>query len=54
MALNNFADAYTNIPENETVETILETWASQAGYPVVYVDRNYVTGSVNISQVTPE
>lgn len=40
-----------NIPVGETVETIMETWNSQSGYPVVYVDRNYVDGSINISQV---
>lgn len=40
-----------NLPEGETVESILETWNSQAGYPVIYVDRNYITGSINISQV---
>lgn len=40
------------MPEGETVESILETWNSQAGYPVIYVNRNYATGSINISQVT--
>lgn len=44
-------DGIINLPEGASVESVLETWNSQAGYPVIYVDRNYVTGSVNISQV---
>lgn len=41
-----------NIPENESVESILNTWQSQAGYPVINIDRNYITGSINVSQVS--
>lgn len=40
-----------NLPANATVESIMETWNSQSGYPVVYVERNYSTGSLSLSQV---
>lgn len=43
--------ATINLPQSATVESIMETWASQSGYPVVYVERNYETGSLTISQV---
>lgn len=49
-AVDNY-DGIVNIPDGETVAGILETWNSQAGYPVINVDRNYATGSINISQV---
>lgn len=45
------SESIINIPEGETVETIMETWNSQSGYPVVYVERNYSTGVINVSQV---
>lgn len=38
------------LPSEESVESVMETWNSQSGYPVVYVERNYNTGSVTFSQ----
>lgn len=49
-ALDN-ANEIINLPINATVESIMETWSSQSGYPVVNVERNYTTGAVTYSQV---
>lgn len=45
------ANETVTFPGNATVESIMETWNSQSGYPVVYVERNYTSGSLTISQV---
>lgn len=36
---------------NYNVSTILSSWDSNAGFPIITVTRNYETGTVTISQV---
>jgi aminopeptidase N len=38
-SLTNFAD----LPENLTISTIMDTWTTQAGYPVVKFDGKTIT-----------
>lgn len=38
------------IPEDLSVKTIMDSWISQEGYPVVTVDRNYIQGGAVINQ----
>lgn len=43
---------YPNLlPNGLTIPEIMQTWENQAGYPVVWVVRDYETGLVTFSQV---
>lgn len=52
-ALQTAVDAATNKPvlDGQTVASIMNTWASQAGYPVVTVTRT-TAGAISIAQVS--
>ncbi|XP_055635493.1 aminopeptidase N-like [Toxorhynchites rutilus septentrionalis] len=49
-ALENTISRENNIPDNMTIKTIMESWITVAGYPVLNVRRNYHTKKVIISQ----
>ncbi|XP_063230526.1 uncharacterized protein LOC134535382 [Bacillus rossius redtenbacheri] len=49
-ALQTHAAADGRLPGNSTVEGLFGRWASQAGYPVLRVDRHYDNGSATVSQ----
>jgi aminopeptidase N len=38
------------LPNNTTLDTIMNTWTNQMGYPYVQVIRDYTTGSVTVTQ----
>ncbi|XP_063229950.1 aminopeptidase N-like [Bacillus rossius redtenbacheri] len=50
-ALQTHAAADGRLPGNSTVEGMFGRWASQAGYPVLRVDRHYDNGSATVSQM---
>lgn len=39
------------IPPNTDVKTIMDTWFSQAGFPLITVTRNYARATVEVKQV---
>lgn len=38
-------------PDGLNISTVMSTWDSLPGYPVINVDRDYATGAVTFSQV---
>lgn len=38
------------IPENITIEALMNSWTTQSGYPVITVSKNYTAGVLNINQ----
>lgn len=40
-----------NISENLELRDVMSSWITQNGYPVVFVNRNYASGSATINQV---
>lgn len=40
------------LPANEDIESVLTTWDSNAGYPLITVNRSYSDGSVTLGQVS--
>lgn len=38
------------LPSNVSLETIMNTWTNQMGYPYVQVARDYTTGAVTVTQ----
>ncbi|XP_037031041.1 aminopeptidase N-like [Bradysia coprophila] len=49
-ALNQAAKEDQTIETTQTIEAIMSTWTRQRGFPLFTVQRNYVTGEINIRQ----
>ena len=43
--------AAQNISGNLELKDVMSSWITQNGYPVVFVNRNYESGSASIDQV---
>ena len=51
-AMNQQARADSVLPIGIDVKSIMDTWTTQAGFPLITITRNYATGVNRIQQVS--